>query len=85
VEEVTYADGQVTSLDWSSYPMLDIIDLPEIEIVLLDRPHERPGGAGETQTPIIPGAIANAIHDAIGVRVRDMPFTPARIRAALAG
>ncbi len=85
VEEVTYADGKVTSLDWSGYPTLGFNDLPEVEIVLLDRPHERPGGAGETQTPIIPGAIANAIYDAIGVRVRDMPFTPERVRAALAG
>jgi nicotinate dehydrogenase subunit B len=85
VEEVTYADGRVTSLDWSGYPMLGFNDLPEIEIVLLDRPSETPGGAGETQTPIIPGAIANAIYDAVGVRVRELPFTPARIRAALAG
>jgi CO/xanthine dehydrogenase Mo-binding subunit len=85
LEEVTYADGKVTSLDWNGYPMLSFTDLPEIEIVLLDRPHERSGGAGETQTPIIPGAIANAIYDAIGVRVRDLPFTPARILAALAG
>jgi nicotinate dehydrogenase subunit B len=85
VEEVTYADGKVTSVDWASYPMLGFMDLPEIEIVLLDRPHERPGGAGETQTPIIPAAIANAIYDAVGVRLRDLPFTPARVRAALAG
>ena len=85
VEEMTYADGRATSLDWSRYPILGFNDLPEIEIVLLDRPDAPPGGAGETQTPIIPGAIANAIYDAIGVRVRDLPFTPARIRAALAG
>jgi nicotinate dehydrogenase subunit B len=85
VEEVTYGDGEVTSRDWSRYPMLGFLDLPEIEIVMLDRPNERPGGAGEIQTPIIPGAIANAIHDASGVRVRDLPFTPARIKAALAG
>ena len=65
--------------------MLSFNDLPDIEIVLLDRPQERAGGAGETQTPIIPGAIANAIYDATGVRVRDLPFTPARMQAALAG
>ena len=75
----------MTSLDWGSYPMLNLMDLPEVEIVLIDRPNERSGGAGETSVPIIPGAIANAIYDAIGVRVRDMPFTPERVRAALAG
>jgi CO/xanthine dehydrogenase Mo-binding subunit len=85
VEEVTYADGKVTSLDWASYPVLSFMDVPDIDIVLLDRPNERPGGAGETQTPIIPGAIANAIYDAVGVRLRELPFTPERIRAALAG
>jgi CO/xanthine dehydrogenase Mo-binding subunit len=85
VEEVTYAGGKVTSLDWGSYPMMGLMDLPEVEIVLIDRPTERSGGAGETSVPIIPGAIANAIYDAIGVRVRDMPFTPERVRAALAG
>jgi nicotinate dehydrogenase subunit B len=84
VEEVTYGGGKVTSLDWSRYPMLSFLDLPEIEIVLLDRPHERPGGVGEVQTPIIPGAVGNAIYDAVGVRVRDLPFTPARILAAQA-
>jgi nicotinate dehydrogenase subunit B len=85
VEEMTYADGKVSSVDWSSYPLLGFNDLPEIDIVLLDRPDEPPGGAGETQTPLIPGAIANAVYDAVGTRLRDLPFTPARVRAALAG
>jgi len=54
-------------------------------VALLDRPEEEPGGAGETQTPIIPGAVANAIFDAVGVRLRVMPFTPERVKHALAG
>jgi nicotinate dehydrogenase subunit B len=84
IEEVTYAGGKVTSVDWTRYPILSFLDLPEIEIVLLDRPNEQPGGVGEIQTPIIPGAIGNAIYDAIGLRVRDLPFTPARLLAAQA-
>jgi nicotinate dehydrogenase subunit B len=84
MEEVTYSDGRVTSVDWTRYPILSFLDLPEIEIVLLNQPNEQPGGVGEIQTPIIPGAIGNAIYDAIGVRLRDLPFTPARILAAQA-
>ena len=82
MEEVTYADGRVTSVDWTRYPILGFLNLPEIEIVLLDQPNELPGGVGEIQAPIIPGAIGNAIYDAIGVRVRDLPFTPAHLLAA---
>jgi CO/xanthine dehydrogenase Mo-binding subunit len=83
VEEVTYGDNTITSVDWAKYPIQSFMDLPDIDIMLLDRPAERPGGAGETQTPIIPAAIANAIFDATGVRVREIPFTPLRIKALL--
>jgi nicotinate dehydrogenase subunit B len=83
-EQVTFANSVVTSVDWNEYPILDFSEVPEIEIVLLDRPDEEPGGAGETQTPIVPGALANAIFDAVGVRLREMPFTPARVQRALA-
>jgi nicotinate dehydrogenase subunit B len=83
-EQVTFDKSGVTSLDWQRYPILDFSEVPEIEIVLLDRPEEEPGGAGETQTPIIPGAVANAIFAAIGVRLTEMPFTPARVAQALA-
>ncbi len=83
VEEVTYDDNTITSVDWAKYPIHNFTDLPDIDIMLLDRPAERPGGAGETQTPIIPAAIANAIFDAAGARVREIPFTPLRIKALL--
>jgi len=84
-EQVTFDNSGVTSVDWQRYPILDFSEVPEIDVALLDRPEEEPGGAGETQTPIIPGAVANAIFDAVGVRLRVMPFTPERVKHALAG
>ena len=51
VEEVTYGDNTITSVDWAKHPIHNFMDLPDIDIMLLDRPAERPGGAGETQTP----------------------------------
>jgi CO/xanthine dehydrogenase Mo-binding subunit len=83
-EQVTYDDSGITSVDWSSYPIIGFSEIPTIEIVLLDRPTDPPGGAGEAQTPIIPGAIANAIFDAVGVRIRGLPLTPGRVKSALA-
>jgi nicotinate dehydrogenase subunit B len=84
-EQVTFDNSGVTSVNWERYPILDFSEIPEIDVVLLDRPEEEPGGAGEVQTPIIPGAVANAIFDAVGVRLREIPFTPVRVAQALAG
>jgi nicotinate dehydrogenase subunit B len=84
-EQVTFDNSGVTSVNWERYPILDFSEIPEIDVVLLDRPEEEPGGAGEVQTPIIPGAVANAIFDAVGVRLREMPFTPDRVKRSLAG
>ena len=84
-EQVTFDKSAVTSVDWDHYPIMDFSEVPEIDVVLLDRPDEESGGAGETQTPIIPGAVANAIFDAVGVRLREMPFTASRVAHALAG
>jgi CO/xanthine dehydrogenase Mo-binding subunit len=84
-EQVRFDGSTVQSTSWDAYPIIDFTEVPEIEVVLLDRPNEPSGGAGETQTPIIPGALANAIFDAVGVRLREMPFTPDRVRRALAG
>jgi len=83
-EEVRFGNSVVQSVDWNEYPIMDFSEVPDIDVVLLDRPDEESGGAGETQTPVIPGALANAIFDAVGVRLREMPFTPARVRQALA-
>jgi nicotinate dehydrogenase subunit B len=85
LEEVTFDRGAVTSLDWSSYPILTFPDVPEVVIDLIDRPSEKPWGAGEPSAAIVPAAVSNAIFDATGVRVRSVPFTPAKVKAALQG
>src|ERR1044071_9740039 len=83
-EEVGFdANGGVTTLDWASYPILRFADLPELEIVLINRPDMQPLGAGEGATIPPAAAIANAIYDAVGVRLREGPFTPKRVLAAL--
>jgi len=84
-EEVRFDENRVTSVDWASYPILELADAPEaIEIVLIDRPNMAPQGAGEPSTRTIPAAVANAIFDATGVRMRRVPITPERMKAALA-
>jgi CO/xanthine dehydrogenase Mo-binding subunit len=83
-EEVTFDERSVTSVDWVGYPILESPDVPlSIEIVLLDRREMPPKGAGEPSTRPVAGAIANAIFDATGVRIRRAPFTPDRIKGAL--
>jgi nicotinate dehydrogenase subunit B len=83
-EEVMFDRDNVTSVDWATYPIADIQDAPEaIDIVLLDRPDVPPSGAGEPSSRPVAGAIANALFDATGVRLRRAPFTPERVKAAL--
>ena len=83
-EEVTFdTNGGVTSLDWATYPILRFPDLPELEIVLINRPEMEPLGAGEGAIIPPPAAIANAIFDATGVRLREGPFTPKRVLAGM--
>lgn len=84
-EEVQFDRGTVTSVDWQSYPILDVMEAPEaVEVVLINRPTMNPRGAGEPSTRPIAGAVANAIYEATGVRIRRAPFTPDRVKAALA-
>jgi CO/xanthine dehydrogenase Mo-binding subunit len=84
-EEVMFDNKGVTSVDWSSYPILDIKDAPEaVDIVLIDHPEVPPGGAGEATCRSVPAALANAIFDATGIRLRQAPFTPERLKAGLA-
>ena len=81
-EEVKFDNKNVTSVDWQTYPILDMKDAPEaIDITLIDRPELPPGGAGEATCRPLPAAIANAIFDATGVRMRQAPFTPERLKA----
>jgi CO/xanthine dehydrogenase Mo-binding subunit len=84
-EEVRFEPDRVTSVDWLSYPILDIADAPEsIDVVLINRPEAPPTGAGEPSIRVIPAAVANAFFDATGVRLRKVPLTPERVKAALA-
>lgn len=83
LEEVTFSRSAVTSLDWASYPIITFPDLPEIVTNLIDRPHEPPWGAGEPSAAIVPPALCNAVADALGVRLRSIPFKPEKVKAAL--
>jgi nicotinate dehydrogenase subunit B len=82
-EHVTFDPGGVTSVDWYGYPILRFRDAPEIETVLLNRPGQPFLGVGEGAMGPVPAAIANAVFDATGIRLRQIPFTPGRVRAAL--
>jgi CO/xanthine dehydrogenase Mo-binding subunit len=82
-EQVTFDERGITSLDWASYPILTFDEVPPVQTVILDRPGEPARGAGEATTGPTPAAIANALFAATGVRLRDLPFTAARLRAAL--
>jgi len=86
LEEVTWDDHNVTSVDWRTYRTLPLgFDAPKIETVLLNRPDQPATGAGETSITLAASAIGNAIFDATGARIREVPFTPQRVKAALAG
>ncbi len=84
MEEVLFDKERVTSFDWSAYPILTFPDVPLLDIDLIDRRFEKPTGAGEAAATPVPAAIADAVLDATGVRLRQAPFTPARVRDALA-
>ena len=84
MEEVTWDDHKVTSVDWRTYHTLPMgFDVPKIEAVLLNRPDAEATGAGETSITVIAAALGNAIFDATGARLRQIPFTPDRVKAAL--
>jgi CO/xanthine dehydrogenase Mo-binding subunit len=84
LEEVQFDRSSVTSLDWSSYPILRFTDVPEeVAIMLINRPERPMLGAGEAATSPIAPAIANAIFDATGARLRALPFTAERVKQAL--
>jgi CO/xanthine dehydrogenase Mo-binding subunit len=82
-EEVKFSPQGILSRDWSNYPILTMPDVPTVEVALINRPAERSLGAGEgSQGPTV-AAIANAFAHATGKRVRDLPFHPERVKAAL--
>jgi CO/xanthine dehydrogenase Mo-binding subunit len=82
-EEVVFDKDRVTSTDWASYPILKFPDLPEVVVDLVDRPELPPLGGGEAATAPVGAALANAIFDATGARLRQAPMTPERIKEAM--
>jgi len=82
-EEVKFDETRITSVDWETYPILTFSEVPEIDIVLINRLDRAAVGAGEPSTVTTAAAIANAIFDATGARLRQIPFTSARVMEAL--
>jgi len=83
-ESVTWDEEKITSIDWRTYHSLPLgFAIPRIETVLINQPDEEACGSGETAITVVAGAIGNAIFDATGVRIREVPFTPERVKAAL--
>jgi len=83
-EEVQFDKNGIRTRDWSNYPILTMPEVPKVEIALINRPGERSLGAGEgSQGPAV-AAISNAFARATGKRLRDLPFSPAKVKASLA-
>jgi len=85
MEEVTFDRSRVLSVDWASYPILRFSAVPKIDIELIDRPTEKPVGAGEAACAAVGAALGNAVHNATGARLRTVPFTPERVKLTLTG
>jgi nicotinate dehydrogenase subunit B len=83
IEDLKFNRSTVTSLDWASYPILTFPDVPDVVMELIDRPSEKPWGAGEPTAAVVPAAISNAVFDAIGVRLRSVPFVPEKVLAGM--
>jgi nicotinate dehydrogenase subunit B len=83
IEEVMFDRSNVTSLDWAGYPIIRFTEAPSVDVIPIDRPDMRATGSGEPSCNPIAPAIANAVFDATGVRLRSLPMTPARVKAAL--
>jgi CO/xanthine dehydrogenase Mo-binding subunit len=84
-EETTFDRSNVTSVDWNTYRVARASDVPDVvDILLLNHPELPPGGAGEPSSRPTAAAIANAVFDATGARIRQVPLTPARVKSALA-
>lgn len=83
MEEVRFDNSKVTTVDWTTFPILRLSDVPKMHTTVVNRPDLDMTGAGEPGTTPAAGAIGNAIFDATGVRIRRVPFTPVRVLAAL--
>ncbi len=83
-EEVKFNNKTVTSVDWRTYPILEMPEAPEqVDIVMIDHPEIAPSGAGEAASRPVPAAITNAVFDATGVRIRRAPLSPANVKSSL--
>jgi nicotinate dehydrogenase subunit B len=82
-EEVQFDEFRINSVDWESYPILKFSEVPVVDIVLINRPDQPALGAGEPSTVTTAAAVANAIFDAAGIRLRQIPFTSERVKAAI--
>jgi nicotinate dehydrogenase subunit B len=83
MEQVTFTRSRVTSVDWASYRIIGFPEVPDVVIELIDRPTEKPWGSGEPSAAVVPAAISNAVFNATGARLRSVPFTPDKVKAAL--
>ena len=83
MEEVDFDSAGVKNLNWNSYPIIRFREVPDVDIVLIDHRELPPMGGGEASSIATGAAIANAIFNAVGVRVRQAPFTPARVLRAI--
>ena len=82
-ERVRFDRQRITSTSWTEYPILRFSEVPDVEVEVIQRPDTDPVGAGEAAHGPVTAAIANAVFDALGVRVRDLPITRDRIIAAM--
>ena len=77
---MTWDAEKITSVDWRSYRTLSAgFEAPGIDIALINQPDADACGSGETAITVVAAAIGNAIFDATGVRIREVPFTPERV------
>ena len=83
IEEVQFDSTGQKNLDWDSYPVIRFEQVPDVDVVLINHPEIAPSGAGEPSSRPIAAAIANAIFDATGIRIRRVPFSPDHVKAAL--
>lgn len=82
-EQMRFDRTRITSCNWEDYPILTFSEVPAVEVVLLNRPEDESLGVGEGVTGPTAAAIANAVFNAMGVRVRDLPLTPERVMSAM--
>jgi CO/xanthine dehydrogenase Mo-binding subunit len=83
-ERVRFDRTRITSVNWDTYPILRFTDVPQVQVRIVDAPGERETGAGEVAQGPVAGAIGNAVADAVGVRVRDLPLTRDQVARAIA-